>query len=129
MTRLINIALLIAFLFVYLDWGHDGAEFVWQLEWSIFSGQNISLLSSPISILAIIGQVLFIIAAVIRQNSRRVTTFAVILLSGIVIIVLIMGLLLSNIKMILSTTPFLILVSTFIIKGRNTKAIEHRASR
>ena len=120
MHKLFNIALLIAFLFVYLDWGHDGAEFIWQLESSIFSGPdyNIGLLTNPLFILAFIGQVLLIAATIKTQNSRRVTTIGVVLLSGIVILVLIMGLLVLKIKIVLSTVPFLILVTILIIKWK-----------
>jgi hypothetical protein len=123
MHKLFNIALLTAFLFVYLDWGHDGSEFIWQLESSIFSGPdyNIGLLANPLFILAFIGQVLLIAATIKTQNSRRVTTFGVVLLSGIVILVLIMGLLVLEIKTILSTVPFLILVLILIMKWRNSK--------
>ena len=123
MNKLINIGLFIAFLFVYLDWGHDGAEFIWQLESSIFSesGYNIGLLANPLFILAFLGQVLLIVATIKTHNSSRATTYGVVLLSGIVIPVLIMGLLVPKIKMILSTVPYLILVTILIIKGRNFK--------
>lgn len=126
MHKLLNIALFISFLFVYLDWGHDGAEFIWQLESSIFTGpgHNTALFVNPFFILAFIGQVLLIISTIKSQFSRRVTTYGVVFLSGIVIPVLIMGLLLFKVKIILSTLPFLILATIFIIKARNIKIVK-----
>lgn len=122
MHRLINIALLIAFLFIYLDWGHDGAEFIWQLESSIFRGPNynIGLLANPLLILAFIGQTLLIVATIKTQHSRRVATFGIILLCGVVVYVLTMGLLVSKIKITLSTVPFLILVTIFTIRSKSS---------
>jgi hypothetical protein len=123
MNKLSNIALFIAFLFVYLDWGHDGAEFIWQLESSILIGSdhNAVLLINPFFILALIGQVLLIISTIKSKPSRRVTTYGVVFLSAIVVPVLIIGLLVSKVKITLSTLPFLLLATIFIIKARSVK--------
>jgi hypothetical protein len=126
MQRLLNIALLITFLFVYLDWFHDGAGFIWQVESSMFSELHfhIGLLANAVFLLFIltfIGQALLIVGAIKAHYSKRVTICAVILLNPIVVLVLIMGLLIPDIKIALSTAPFLILVAIFIIKGRNMR--------
>jgi uncharacterized membrane protein YciS (DUF1049 family) len=123
MHKLLNIALFIAFLIVYLDWGHDGAQFIWQMESSIFtrSDHNTLLLVNPFFILAFIGQVLLIISIIRSKPSGRVTLYGILFLSGLVIPLLIMGLLLFKVKMILSTLPFLFLATIFIIKARTTK--------
>ena len=122
MHKLFNIALFLTFLFVYLDLGHDGAEFIWQMESSIFtsSDHNILLLLNPFFILAFIGQVLLIISTIKSKSSRRVTVYSIIFLSAVVIPILVLGLLLFKSKIILSTLPFLALATIFILKPLNT---------
>ena len=111
------------FLFVYLDWGHEGGEFIWQLESSFFARYDDSsaLLVNIFVILALIGQVLLIIATIKSKPSRQVTIYGIAFLSVIVILVFIMGLVVSNAKIILSTLPFLTLASIFIAKTHNMK--------
>jgi hypothetical protein len=123
MSRVLNIALLISFSFVYLDWGHDGAEFIWQLEAFTFIGPvpNLVLLANPFFILSFVGQLLLVISTIKSPPSRRMTRYGFAFLSGIVILVLLIGLIMMKGKMILSTLPFLVLASIFIVKSRHTK--------
>jgi len=126
MYKLFNIALFVAFLCVYLDFGHDGSEFIWQLESSIFSGydQMVLLLVNPFFILAFIGQVLLIILSIKSKSSSRIAICGVLFLSGIVIPVLIIGLILGNVKIILSTLAFLTLATIFIINAPHVKIVK-----
>jgi hypothetical protein len=123
MIRLFNIALIVTFLICYLDFGHDGSGFVGQIEYSVIKNLNaeISALQNPLFILAFIGQILILISVFNSNHSNGLIFLGIKLLGVIVLLILIFGVFLLNVKMIVSTIPFISVVILYILKVKSKK--------
>jgi hypothetical protein len=107
-NRLLKIGIFISFLICFVDFGHDGAVFVGELEYNIIVNLKDTAGSFTILffLLPFIGQ-LIISVSIFKNNAITKIFFGTILLSFIVLLILILGLLTSNIKIIISTIPFI----------------------
>ncbi|HLF64674.1 MAG TPA: hypothetical protein VI603_13010 [Saprospiraceae bacterium] len=116
MQRLIHLGLLITFLLCYLEWGQDNSGFLFQLEYSVISAGNKSLSSivHPLILLPFAGQVILLIAVFLRNPNRRLVNVSILLLSVLVLVILLVGILVFELKIILSTLPFLMLSVYYI---------------
>ncbi|MGB4849182.1 MAG: hypothetical protein WBP41_14760 [Saprospiraceae bacterium] len=124
MPRLINIGLLLSFLIGYLEWGHDNSSFVFQVEYLVFFQKDHSTdtFAHPLIIIPFVGQLLILFTIFQRKPSRRLTWIGLILLSILVLVILLVGLLSLNYKIILSTLPFILFSILFIVKRKEIKA-------
>ena len=117
----INLGLFIAFLFCYLSWGKDQSAFIFEVEYQVLKEQDLVSAVHPIILAGFIGQVL-LLYAIIRPNAKRWWNIVgVSLLSVIAGIILLVGLLSLQAPVILSTTPFFILLYVFFRINRLLK--------
>jgi len=114
-SKILNICLILTSLGGYLEWGRNNKMFLVQGEILVIS----KLLNAPGSVLhpftllPLIGQVLLVITLFQKSPSRLLTFLG---LSGIGVLLILMfaiGLLSLNVKITLSTLPFL--VTGFIV--------------
>ena len=120
MKRLINLALLIAFQFCYLEWPPNNAMFIFQGELEIFSKTEnwISNFTHPIILTGFLTQLVLLLGAILPNFNRKLNTLTVLLLSALVLLFTFIGLLGLNYKIIFSTFPFLILAVIYLVKFR-----------
>ncbi len=119
MNRIINLGLLIAFQFCYLEWPNH-AMFVCQAEMEIFS-KTASLfdnLTHPIILLGLITQIVLLTAVFYEKLNKKLNNIAVLLLSILVLFFFLIGILGWNYKIMASTIPFLILAGIYFTKFR-----------
>lgn len=117
----VNLGLFIAFLFCYLAWGKDQSAFVFEVEYEVIKKQDMASAVHPVILAGFIGQVL-LLYAILRPNARRWWNIAgVSLLALIAGIILLVGLLSLQAPIILSTTPFFILLYVFFRLNRLLK--------
>jgi hypothetical protein len=123
MIRFLKIALFITFLICYLDFGHDGSGFIGQIEYLVIKNLNadISSLQNPLFILALIGQILILISVFNSNHSNGLIFLGIKLLGVIVLLILIFGIFLLNLKMIVSTIPFIVVVILYIVKVKSKR--------
>lgn len=116
MNRLLNISLLIAFQFCYLEWPNH-SMFVYQVEYEIFAKVESlsSNLTHPIILLGLINQILLLLGAFLSNFSKKINNMAVLLLSILVLFFFFIGILGLNYKIMASTTPFLILAGIYFV--------------
>ena len=120
MKRLINLALLIAFQFCYLEWPPNNAMFIFEGEIEIFSKTEswISNFTHPIILIGFLTQMVLLLGAVIPKFNRKINTIAVLLLGILVLFFFIIGVMALNYKIALSTLPYLSLMVLYLIKYR-----------
>ena len=116
MNRLLNIGLLIAFQFCYLEWPKH-SMFVYQVEYEIFAkAESLSSnLTHPIILLGLINQILLLLGAFLSNFSKKINNMAVLLLSILVLFFFFIGILSLNYKIMASTTQFLILAGIYFV--------------
>lgn len=124
MNRLLNLGLLIAFQFCYLEWPNH-SMFVFEAEYDIFSKTEslFNNLMHPIILLGLITQLLLFLGFVLKYFNKKINNIAVLLLSILVLFIFLIGILDWNYKIITSTTPFLILAGIYFTKLRKIKKI------
>lgn len=120
MKRLINLALLLAFQFCYLQWPPNNSMFIFQGEYEIFSKTNhlIDNLTHPIIISGIIAQLFLLLGAIFRNFNQKLNTLGVILLAVLALLFLLVGILSMNFKIITSTFPYLGLAFMYFVKTK-----------
>jgi len=109
MKKLGITGLLISSLWVYLEWGGGYHAFIVQAEWEMFTKALIDPLSAlhPFVLLPLAGQLMLIIALLQHDPGRRLTLVALVCLSVLILFITFVGLLSLNLKVVLSTLPFL----------------------
>lgn len=110
MQRLLYIALALFPLLCYMEWGGSQAAFLYEAEYEVLfhaktPGQTFS---HPLVFLPLAGQFILLIAACLKKPNRRMAVAGQLMLSLLVALILVAGLLSLNIRMILSTAPFII---------------------
>lgn len=110
-TRLLNLALIPAFLIGYMEWGGGNSGFVYDAALAVFTGpgsfwQN---LVHPIIAAALIGLILVVIRAARPTSSRWLIRAAVLVLAPMPILIFGIGAASANWPMVGSTLPFFVL--------------------
>lgn len=120
MKRLLNIALLVAFLICYLEWPPHNSMFIFQAEYEIFSKTKslFDNLTHPIILTGLIAQLLLLIAALKNNFNKKFNTLGVVLLGIVVLFFLFVGILSANLKISISTLPFLAVATLYFVKFR-----------
>lgn len=125
MTRLINIGLFLAFNFCYLEWGSDQSSFLFQVVYTIFAEKKdlLSTLTHPLILFGFAGQLLLLLSAIRKVPNKIVNLIGWLCLAVIVSLILLVGLLALNWKIILSTVPFIVL-SVLFFRNRRKQRME-----
>lgn len=112
MKRLLNFLLIFTFHFGYLEWGKDNSSFIFQAEIEIFKKafSGFENVVHPLIITPFIGIILLFITLFQKEPSKKLTLIGLFCLSILMIILLIVGLLGINFKIIASVLPFWMVV-------------------
>lgn len=123
MKRWLNLGLLMAFQFCYLEWPNN-SMYLFEATIEIFSKTEnwISNFTHPIILTALLTQLVLLIGVISPQINRKLHFIAVLLLSILVSFFFVIGLLGSNFKIALSTVPFLILAALYFYSFFKNKA-------
>lgn len=110
MQRLAIFCLFVSFFFCYLEWSGGNSAFVYEVAYSLLFQKNdqLSSFSHPLVLLPFLGQLIVLVALVIKQPKRWMILTGTGLMGTLVLMVLISGLLSGNWKIILSTVPFIL---------------------
>lgn len=120
--RLLNLLVLISFLFVYLEWGQNNSVFVYEAEFDIlFSGTGKwKSFVHPLILAPFLGQVLLIITLFQKSPNRKISTIGILLMGLLVFFVFAIGFLSKNVKIILFALPFVLLTLTYFLLARRS---------
>ncbi|MFN0174272.1 MAG: hypothetical protein ACKVU0_06470 [Saprospiraceae bacterium] len=110
MKRLALSLTIISFFFCYLEWGKDQSSFIYEAAYQVlFQADSYqSNFSHPLILLPFAG-VLILLVLLFQKTPKKRWVIAGMLLPGIlVLIILLVGILSRNIRIIASTLPFLV---------------------
>ena len=119
MSRFISLALLLSFLVCYLEWGKDQSAFLFEIEYSLLSGdKDFHTFIHPLIFLPFIGQLILLYSLFRKVTDKRITIIGWTLLGLLVALILIVGLLTLDLKIIGSTIPFILVSIWFFVERR-----------
>lgn len=106
-----HIALVIASLFVYLEWGAGNHSFLFEAEKEVLSKLFVDPISvlHPFTVFPLIGQLMLISSLFMNRPNLWLTRTAILFLACLVGFIFVVGILSMNWKIMASTMPFLIL--------------------
>ena len=122
--KLLNLALILSSLIVYLEWGGDNSMFLFEGEIEFFSKifQDPLSILHPFIILPLCGQIILAITLFQKQPSKILTYVGLGGLSILILFISFIGLLDLNFKIVLSTIPF-ILSGILAIRNQRKRVI------
>lgn len=109
--KTLNLLLILASFIVYLEWGVDNKMFLFQGEIELFAKFFTNPLSviHPFTLLPLLGQFLLIVTLFQKNPSKKLIYFGLACLSILILFIFVIGIIGFNLKIIISTFPFLIL--------------------
>ena len=127
MKKYINIFLLLAFQFGYLEWGKNGHLFIFQAEWEIILKSRTSWMAAlhPFIIVPLGGVIMILITIFQKKPGRMLSLVGFGCMSLVMLMLLFIGFMVPNFKMILSVIPFFI--AGFLLLRAHWKREEVRA--
>ncbi len=103
-----NLGLILTSLLGYLEWGEDQSMFLFQGAYDVLVKlfTDPASVVHPITLLPLLGQIVLIISLFQKRPSLVLTIIGFVGLGALLLVILVVGLLNWNIKMILSTLLF-----------------------
>lgn len=116
-AKFLNAGLFISSLFAYLEWGKAQSGFLFSIEIELFLKLFKDPLSvlHPFTILPLIGQLLLLITIFQKKVDRLKTWIGLACLSVLLLLILFIGIISLNYKIIFSSLPFVI-IGIFTLK-------------
>ncbi|OYQ40553.1 hypothetical protein CHU92_04550 [Flavobacterium cyanobacteriorum] len=108
-NKILNTLLIFTPFIVYLEWGTGNKSFLYEAELLILKKIfiNPTAVLHPFIIMPLAGQLLLIFTLFQRYASKRLTVIGMLLIALLVVFIFFIGLLSLNVKILLSTIPFL----------------------
>jgi len=115
---------LLAFPFCYMEWGGGNSGFVYEAEYQVLfrQGDKTDSFAHPLVLLPFVGQLLLLWALFQQKPNRRLAIIALCAMGVLVAMLLLVGILARNPKIVLSTLPFLTAVGWWLRESRRTAA-------
>lgn len=110
-SKILNLLLLITSLIGYLEWSGNRHIFLFQAEAEILSKLFTSPASvlHPLTILPMIGQVVLVVTLFQRKPNKPLTYISIGCLGILLVLMFVIGVMSLNLKIIISTIPFIVL--------------------
>lgn len=124
MIRFINIALILAFMLCYTEWGQGHSAFIFQIEYAMLfkKGATGDALSHPLILAGLIGQLSLLYTSFTNGRPAWLNMAGILLLGMIVLLFLLIGILSANGNIIVSTLPFMGFVVLFFYLRKKQQA-------
>jgi hypothetical protein len=108
-SKILNALLIISSLFGFLEWGQNHQMFLFQIEAEVFSKflKDPLALIHPFVILPLLGQVLLLITLFQRNPGKKLTYIGIGGIGILMALIFLVGCLNFNLKIQVSTIPFL----------------------
>ena len=108
-TKALNMGVVLASLIGRMEWGQNNQAFLYEAEWEVLSKLFVDPLSvaHPFTFIPILGQIVLIITLFQRKPGRVYSLGGFIAIAILMAMILLVGFLSLNYKIILSTIPFI----------------------
>jgi hypothetical protein len=119
-SKILNGLAIVASLFGYLEWGKDSSAFLFRAEAEILSKLFSDPLSvvHPFTVLPLTGQILLLITLFQRHPSKLLSLAGIGCIGILFALMFVIGMISFNMKIVVSTVPFLVCGITIIIHQR-----------
>ncbi|HMW40305.1 MAG: hypothetical protein K1X68_11805 [Saprospiraceae bacterium] len=115
-------ALIVSFLFVYLEWSGGHSTFLFQAIGDVFKPEQLhDNMMHPLILLPLSGVVLFVAAMFSASRSRLYTHIGIAACGVLVLIVLLIGVMAGNFKTIAFSLPFVLIGGSYIYFNRRKR--------
>ena len=121
--KILNVLLIITSLFGYLEWGKENSSFLFQAEGEIL----LKLFTDPVSaahpftLIPLFGQIILLITLFQKKPGKLLTLLGIAAIGILLVFMFAIGLMSLNVKILLSTLPFLIISVITILNFRKQK--------
>ncbi|MDF1698589.1 MAG: hypothetical protein P1U56_22245 [Saprospiraceae bacterium] len=122
--KALSIVLVIFSLLGYLEWGEDNTMFLFQAEVDIFKKvfTDFGSIAHPFVLLPLLGQILLIYTAFQNPPKKLLVYLGIGCITLLLGLMLFIGIISSNLKILLSTLPFLLTsIVTIVHHQRKSK--------
>jgi hypothetical protein len=104
-----------------LEWGGNQSAFLYIIQYNLIFKNNevATTFLHPAIFIPMLGQLLFILALFFKKYFHKLTITGIVLVGLLVLLVLGAGVLSKNIKIVISTLPFLLLATVYFFKKRD----------
>lgn len=122
--KILNLLLIIASLFGYLEWGGNNHSFLFENEYTVLSKLFIEpkAVLHPLTLIPILGQILLLVTLFQQKPNKYLTYIGIGCLGLLLGLMTFIGIIDFNFRILISTVPFIVL-SVWIIqelrKGSN----------
>lgn len=109
-SKILNLLLIITSLMGYLEWSGNNHSFLFQAEAEILSKlfTDPASILHPLTILPMLGQLVLVITLFQKTPSKSLTYISIGGLGLLLLLMLVIGLMSLNLKIIISTIPFIV---------------------
>ncbi|MBK9109095.1 MAG: hypothetical protein IPM92_12205 [Saprospiraceae bacterium] len=123
-SKILNFLLILSSLIGYLEWSGNNHSFLFQAEAEIFSKiiSNPASVFHPLTILPMMGQLILVFTLFQKTPNKILTYISIGGLGLLLLLILLIGLMNLNFKMILSTLPFIVISVLTILHHRKHEA-------
>lgn len=109
--KMLNLGLIVTSLAGYLEWGGGNRMFLFQAEAEVFSRlfTDFGSVVHPLVLMPMIGQALLVFTLFQKSPNKALTLIGMLGVGSLLIVMLGIGMIISDLKMIISTLPFFLL--------------------
>jgi hypothetical protein len=107
--KILNILLVVTSLFGYLEWGKNNNAFLYEVEYDVLNKlfTNPQSVVHPFTVIPLFGQLLLLITLISNKPNKYLTYGGMLCLGILLVFIAIIGAISLNIKILISTIPFL----------------------
>lgn len=118
--KILNLLLVVTSLFGYLEWGTDNRMFLFQGEWEVLAKlfQDPVAAAHPFTLMPLFGQIILLFTLFQKEPGKILTFIGLACLSLLLLFMFLIGILSLNLKILLSTIPFIITGVLVMIESR-----------
>lgn len=119
-TKILLILLILFSLIGYLEWGQNSRQFLFEVEFEVFSKllTNPSSVMHPFVILPFVGQIILVFNIAKKKPNPLLSYIGIGGIGVLFLMILFIGILSANIKIIAFSLPFLITAVATILHSR-----------
>ena len=124
-SKLLNLGLIFTSFIGYLEWGTDMKMFLIQGEIEVITKAftNFNEIVHPLILLPLFGQLLLVITLFQKTPSKALTYAGMFCLATLLVFIFFIGIIIFNIKILASSTPFIVVMILIIKHYKQLKKV------
>ncbi|MCB0697431.1 MAG: hypothetical protein KDC07_08705 [Chitinophagaceae bacterium] len=122
--RMLNLFLILTSLIGYMEWGKDSSVFLFTAEWEVITKlfTNTKSAVHPFTVIPMLGQLLLLFTLFQKQPGKVLTYIGLGCIGLLLLFIFLIGLMSLNVRVLLSTIPFVALGIYTIVYYRRRRA-------